>query len=101
WERPEAITSTARRPDAIRETSVFEVYPGTADTLPDDRVLVTWNYIADDKAKDGYYERALLYTVSEDQGRTWTDQSLIGPVEEKHLGAVRHNVLPWDQGRWL
>jgi hypothetical protein len=101
WETPEAITTSARRPDSIREVKIFEVYPGTADTLPDDRVLVSWNYIADDKAKDGYYERALLYTLSSDQGRTWSEQGLIGPVDGKHLGAVRHNVLPWRDGRWL
>src|SRR5581483_9620318 len=101
WETPEPIATTAKRPDAIREVKVFEVYPGTADTLPDGRVLVTWNYIADDKAKDGYYERALLYTLSADQGRTWTEQALIGPVDGKHLGAVRHNVLAWPDGRWL
>jgi hypothetical protein len=101
WETSEPIATTAKRPDAIREVKTFEVYPGTADTLPDGRVLVTWNYIADDKAKDGYYERALLYTLSADQGRTWTEQALIGPIDGKHLGAVRHNVLAWPDGRWL
>ncbi len=101
WEAPVAIATSAKRPAVIREVKKFEVYPGTADVLPDDRVLVTWNYIADDKANDGYYERALLYTLSSDGGRTWTEQRLIGPVNEKHLGAVRHNVLPWKQGRWL
>lgn len=101
WEQPETITTSAMRPDQIREVKIFEVYPGTADTLPDGRLLVTWNYIADDKAKDGYYERALLYTLSSDQGRTWSEQQLIGPVDGKHLGAVRHNVLPWREERWL
>jgi len=101
WEKPVEIATSAKRPEVIRKSPKFEVYPGTADVLPDDRVLVTWNYIADDKANDGYYERALLYTLSSDQGKTWTEQALIGPVEEKHLGAVRHNVLPWTQGRWL
>lgn len=101
WEKPEPIATSAKRPDGIRAVKTFEVYPGTVDTLPDDRVLVTWNYIADDKAKDGYYERALLYTLSTDQGRTWSEQALIGPAEGKHLGAVRHNVLPWSEGRWL
>jgi epsilon-lactone hydrolase len=101
WEAPEAIVTSAKRPDVIREVKVFEVYPGTADTLPDGRILVTWNFIADDKAKDRYYERALLYTLSSDQGRTWSDQKLIGPVAGKHMGAVRHNVLPWSEGRWL
>jgi hypothetical protein len=101
WELPEPIATTAKRPDVIREVQKFEVYPGTADVLPDDRVLVTWNYIADDKATDGYYERALLYTLSADGGRTWSEQGLIGPVDGKHLGAVRHNVLPMSNDRWL
>lgn len=101
WEKPELITTSAKRPDVIREVKTFEVYPGTCDVLADDRLLVTWNYIADDKAKDGYYERALLYSISSDQGRTWSEQGLIGPVDGKHLGAVRHNVLPWSEGRWL
>ncbi|MDA0590394.1 MAG: sialidase family protein [Planctomycetota bacterium] len=101
WTKPEPIATSARRPDVIREVKKFEVYPGTADTLPDDRILVTWNFIADDKAKDGYYERALLYSMSSDQGQSWTEQQLIGPVDEKHLGAVRHNVLPWAEGQWL
>ncbi len=101
WEKPETIATSAVRPAVIREAPVFEVYPGTADVLPDDRVVVTWNYIADDKKKDGYYERALLYSISTDQGRTWSEQGLIGPVDGKHLGAVRHNVLPWSDGRWL
>jgi hypothetical protein len=101
WDTPTLIPTSAKRPDVIREVKKFEVYPGTADTLPDGRVLVTWNYIADDKANDGYYERALLYTLSDDEGRTWTEQGLIGPVDGHHLGAVRHNVLPWSEGRWL
>lgn len=101
WEKPVAIATSAKRPDVIRKVKKFEVYPGTADVLPDDRVVVTWNYIADDKANDGYYERALLYTLSTDQGRTWSNQGLIGPVDGKHLGAVRHNVLPWTECRWL
>lgn len=101
WTEPAPIATTARRPDVIREVKKFEVYPGTADALPGGRLLVTWNYIADDKSKDGYYERALLYTISADQGRTWSDQKLIGPLEGKHLGAVRHNVLPWTDGLWL
>src|SRR5262245_2832513 len=40
------------------------------------RLLVTCNYIADDKTKDGYYERALLYTLSSDQGRNHEEMLL-------------------------
>lgn len=101
WDPAQAIATSAKRPDVIREVKIYEVYPGTADTLPDGRIVVTWNYIADDKAKDRYYERALLYTLSSDNGRTWSEQQLIGPVEKKHLGAVRHNVLAWSGGHWV
>ena len=101
WSEPRPIATTATRPSEIRKVAKFEIYPGTADTLPDGRILVTWNYIADDKSNDGYYERALLYTISSDEGRTWSLQKLIGPVDGKHLGAVRHNVLPWHFGRWV
>ena len=101
WSTPERIATSAIRPDVIRKVNKFEVYPGTADTLPNGRILVTWNYIAEDKANDGYYERALLYTVSSDHGLTWSDQKLIGPIDDTHLGAVRHNVLPWTDNRWL
>jgi predicted esterase len=101
WSTPVPIATSAKRPDGIREVKKFEIYPGTVDTLPDKRLLLTWNYIADDKATDGYYERALLYSLSSDQGLTWSDQKLIGPIDGKHLGAVRHNVLPWSEGRWL
>ncbi len=101
WSIPVPISTSAKRPDVIREVKKFEVYPGTVDTLPDGRILVTWNYIADDKSNDGYYERALLYAISKDEGRTWSEQQLIGPIDGKHLGAVRHNVLAWNGGRWL
>ena len=135
WSNATPIATSAKRPDLIREVKKYEVYPGTTDALPDSRVLVTWNYIADDKENDGYYEQALLYTLSSDQGLSWSEQQLIGPIEGKekvesffftlppearadrgvadlkrdgvldvvrtHLGAVRHNVLPWTDGRWL
>ncbi len=96
WTKPEAIPPTAKRPQGIRELlQRFEVYPGTVGILPDGRILVTWDFIADAKQDDGYYERVLLYTISSDDGRTWSDQQIIGPVDDKHLGAIRHNVLPW------
>ena len=101
WSPAKPIATTSQRPASIRKVDKFEVYPGTVDVLPDDRLLVTWNYIADDKQRDQYYERALLYTVSSDQGVTWSEQQVIGPIEGKHLGAVRHNVLAWNATQWL
>jgi hypothetical protein len=102
WSKAEPIATSAKRPDSIRAmTAAFEVYPGTADVLPDGRILVTWNFIGDDKKKDNYYERALLYSLSSDNGATWSEQTLIRLADGAHLGAVRHNVLPMPDGRWL
>src|SRR5690349_1509441 len=41
WEKGEEIATTSKRPEAIRPVKKYEIYPGTADTLPDDRILVT------------------------------------------------------------
>ena len=103
-----AVTTSCEIYDPVADTfTTVAPLPGpraghAAATMPDGRVLVTWNYIADDKANDGYYERALLYTISRDSGVSWSEQKLIGPLaDSKHLGAVRHNVLPWSKDRWL
>ena len=42
WTDAQPIEATLGRPPSIRDTGSFEVYPGTLQTLPDDRVLVTW-----------------------------------------------------------
>ena len=46
----------------------------------------------------------------QDRGSTWGDQHVITDPdsppdvdsnEQHHLGAMRHGVLPWPDGRWL
>ena len=40
WSKPQPIPTTAKRPAEIRKVAKFEIYPGTADTLPTGRILV-------------------------------------------------------------
>src|SRR5687768_7727045 len=44
WEKSAPVALTAERPDFIPVVPKVEVYPGTADTLSDGRILLTWNY---------------------------------------------------------
>ena len=39
WEQPVVIATSSKRPAVIRKVKKFEVYPGTADTHPDDSVV--------------------------------------------------------------
>jgi hypothetical protein len=111
WSAPAEVAASRVRPDTIRDTGVFEVYPGTLSTLPDGRLLATWQYAPlGDKAR--YKENgALCYCTSDTGGETWGEQCVIfDPADppdpslddaQRHLGALRHGVLPWPDGRWL
>ena len=109
WSAPAVIEATRQRPSTVRDTGSFEVYPGTLTTLPDDRVLVTWQYIAsgDTEYRGG---GALCFALSETQGRSWGGmQTIVDPAnppdvsinEPRHLGAMRHGMLAMEDGRWL
>lgn len=100
WDKPVPVGGTSERPDFIPVVPKFEVYPGTADTLSDGRILLTWNYIAQDPEKD-YYARPLLFSVSSDEGETWTKPRSFGQLNGEHLGAMRNPVLEWSAGEWL
>ena len=108
WTPPVVIPATTVRPSNIRETAAFEVYSGTLTTLPEDTLLLTWQYLAigDDRPHDG----ALCYCESFDHGESWSDlTTIIDPdkppdptsAENNHLGAMRHGMLTMEDGRWL
>lgn len=106
---PIECTRFSKRPKAaIPELDgTHEVYPGTLTVLPGDRILCTWDYYQSNNVSQG---RALMYTISEDQGVSWGDSHLIfdpddppdGSLDEnQHLGTLRHSILVHNDGRWL
>jgi hypothetical protein len=100
WEAARPIPGTDWRPPYIPKTPHVEIYPCSLDRLPDDRLLVTWNYIGADKAKD-YYARPLVASLSADAGLTWSKPVILGPFGKIDLGAMRHSMLPLTKSRWL
>ena len=108
WTAPAVIDASTVRPATIRDTGNCEIYPGTLQTLPDDRILVTWQYRALGDAD--YPEGALCFALSETQGSSWGSvQTIVDPAnppdinsnEPRHLGAMRHGMLTMEDGRWL
>lgn len=104
---PIDCTRFSEKADAVADSATHEVYPGTLTTLPDDRVLCTWDYTY---AKYPQQGRPLLYTLSATAGQTWGAQQLIfDPADppdadldlNQHLGTLRHSILVEDDGRWL
>ena len=100
WDEAQPIPGTDWRPEYIPKTPHVEIYPCSLDRLPDDRLVVTWNYIGADKAK-GYYARPLIASISSDAGRTWGKPFILGPHGGKDLGALRHSLLPLAKDKWL
>jgi hypothetical protein len=100
WDKPTPVAETANRPDFIPPVPKFEVYPGSVDALKDGRILLTWNYNARDEAKK-FEARPLLFSISPDDGDTWTPLQSFGKLTDKYLGAMRNSILEWAPGRWL
>ena len=111
WSAPTQVGASRIRPGSIRESAsnIFEIYPGTLNTLPGGQLLLTWQYIAMGD-RENYSEGAMCYCLSDDAGVTWGAQHLIidpaAPPDPEsklklHLGAMRHSVMPWPDGRWL
>ena len=64
WTKQVPIPCSRSRPPSVKDTGVFEVYPGTLTLLPDGSVLLTWDYYQ----SNGLQGRALLYTTSDNCG---------------------------------
>jgi hypothetical protein len=91
----------------VPEAGHHEVYPGTLTMLPGDRILCTWDYYQAGNVPQG---RALMYTISDDGGISWSENHLIFDPDtppdpsidvNQHLGTLRHSILPLEDGRWL
>jgi hypothetical protein len=106
WSAAVPIPCSRHRPPSVKDTGIFEIYPGTLTLLPGDRLLLTWDYYQ----SNGLQGRALLYATSDDQGVSWgAQQTIFDPNhppdpaidENRQLGTLRHSILPVDRGRWL
>ena len=73
-------------------------YPGSLTTLSDGRLLHAWNRWNGETTEDE--PRSVLYSLSEDDGLTWSDPLPL-PRDPKVMSVVRHPIVELAPDRWL
>src|SRR6185369_7689908 len=76
------------------------IYPGSLTTLADGRIVHIWNtWYLDEKAKGGK-SRFPQYSISEDEGQTWSEPKSL-PKNPDAESVQRHPIVELDKARWL
>jgi len=64
---------------------------GAMSVAPDGRIDVTWNDTRNDP--DGWYDSELMYAFSVDGGETWSNNEILSPPFNPHLGWPQQNKI--------
>jgi hypothetical protein len=73
-------------------------YPGSLTTLADGRMIHAWNRWSTES--DEKEPRSVLYSVSSDEGATWSEPQAL-PRNPAVLSVVRHPLVELAPNRWL
>lgn len=73
-------------------------YPGSLTALADGRIVHCWNRWSSDTNEQE--PRSVLYSVSRDEGVTWSEPQAL-PRDEKIRSVVRHPFVELAPDRWL
>lgn len=90
WSKPQLFPHTVKTP----------VYPGSLTPLADGRVVHAWNvwFTTVDKVKS----RHVAYSISNDEGVTWSEPRSLGKATDAKLGSViRHPIVELAPKAWL
>jgi hypothetical protein len=92
---------TWSKPTLVRGTEKSQVYPGSLTTLADGRIVHAWNVwyaTADPKVRS----RFVAYSVSSDDGATWSKPKHLAKAKDEKLGSViRHPFVELSSAAWL
>lgn len=90
--------STWRTPEPFAHTVKKTYYPGSLTTLKDGRLLHCWNrWSAEDNEKE---PRSVLYSLSSDDGQTWTEPLPL-PHDNEASSVIRHPIVELPSKEWL
>jgi hypothetical protein len=90
---------TWSQPSLFPHTTATQVYPGSLTTLADGRLVHAWNvwYADGDKAKS----RHVAYSVSSDDGVTWSEPRNLARSRDNSHSVIRHPVVELGPTAWL
>src|SRR5207302_18145 len=91
---------TWSKPSLFPHTTTTQVYPGSLTTLADGRIVHAWNvwYPAAPKLKSRY----VAYSISSDDGLTWSEPVNLAKSEDPKVGSViRHPIVELSATAWL
>jgi hypothetical protein len=89
---------TGTEPTAFPHTVKKTYYPGSLTTLSDGRLLHCWNRW--DTPVTQKEPRSVLYSLSEDDGLTWSDP-LPFPRDPAKRSIIRHPIVELKPDHWL
>jgi hypothetical protein len=89
---------TWSKPVPVPPTEKLSIYPGSLTALADSRVLHVWNtWYADAK---GGKSRHAQFSLSGDDGKTWTEPKSLPKNPEMH-SVIRHAIVELSPREWL
>jgi len=91
---------TWSKPTLFAPTIKTQVYPGSLTALADGRLVHAWNVWFTDEAK--VRSRYVAYSVSDDDGVTWSEPKHLAKAKNAKLGSViRHPFVELSPKAWL
>ena len=100
--RSEDGGKTWSEPAKFGPTQKVSIYPGSLTTLADGRVLHAWNVWYPDKSASGGKSRFVQFSLSEDDGQTWSEpRNLARPATPEPHSVIRHSIVEIKPDQWL
>jgi hypothetical protein len=88
------------KPTLFPHTIKTQVYPGSLTTLADGRLVHAWNVWF--TVKDKLRSRYVAYSVSSDEGLTWSEPKSLGKSSDVKIHSViRHPIVELSSTAWL
>jgi hypothetical protein len=90
---------TWSEPAPVPPTEKLSFYPGSLTVLKDGRIVHAWNlWYKDADAKDK--SRFVQFSVSEDDGKTWSEAKSL-PKNPETFSVIRHPIVELSAHEWL
>ena len=85
-------------PEPIAAICNCSIYPGSLTVLADGRILLNWACYRDTQ---GTLWREPQFSLSDDEGRTWSTPHSYPIANRSNHACIRHALIEWSANEWL